>query len=918
MKLRNKILLALLVISLPLVAVNAWWIAGQQGRERQRVLERLGQQAQEASGMAQVFLTDVADRGQQTALHMPEDGRVQDYLRDRLAYLRFWNSGITGLAWTDPEGGVLAGEPAAHFQPGVRFAGREAVRAVRSGAGWALDDLVVEEAAGRALGIIRMVVRGGGISRGLVGIRLTPGVFQPLFPLRRLWAQIRLADQGGRLVYATDRGNPTADDRYAWANVPGLRETLRRGAATVRIGRLPGDPEAKTWMVAHVPVRRTGWVASALIPEAEAMREARRALYGGLAIQGLLAALCAGAAMILAHRVALPARRLADAARRIAAGDRTARVAPEGRGELAAVGQAFDEMAESLDTSWQALRAERDAAKELAARLATVSRLASLVSSSLDPSQVFDFIAEATSHLLDGAVVLLLVTDAEDGTLHLRASHGVTRPELRVRNRFRAGEGLPGCVLRAREPLVLANLLDDPRALNRAWAEAEGLRAFAGVPLMLRDRCLGVLYAARGGTRPFEARDIDLLKSFAAHAATAVRNAHLYVRAEAEAERLRAVLESMPAAVIVGEGRPEDRTVRLVMANRAWADLQGTSAPVPGARTAFSQLARADGSPADDAEMPLQRAIWRGEATKEEELILRLPDGRERVLLVNAVPFPEMGGTRQAVCMMLDITERRLAEEEMKRLALDNAALYEQAAREARVKGILLDELNHRVRNNLAMMVSFMELQRATPAGRTAAPVLDEAVSRVKGLALIHDVLGGAGFQAGQYEALVYRLAEQTFFRKPLDGRVKLRVEKQPLRLPSKALTALGIITNELFTNIAKHAFPDGRKGTVEVAVEAAGPEVVIRIRDDGVRLPTGLSNRSGRVGLGLVRSLVEASLKGAFTLETGDGTTAVIRFPRPEDGAPETDGPTRLSGAGGDGSGLPVSFYAGRSRGES
>jgi two-component sensor histidine kinase len=193
--------------------------------------------------------------------------------------------------------------------------------------------------------------------------------------------------------------------------------------------------------------------------------------------------------------------------------------------------------------------------------------------------------------------------------------------------------------------------------------------------------------------------------------------------------------------------------------------------------------------------------------------------------------------------------------------------------------------------------VSFMELQRGTPAGRRAAAFLDEVIGRVKGLALVHDVLGGAGFQAGQYEALLHRLAEHTLLQGPLAGRVAFAVEAQPLRLPSKALTALGIITNELFTNIAKHAFPDGRRGTVEVVVRPDGHEVEIRIRDDGVP-PPARAVASGQLGLRLVRSLVEVSLQGRFHLETGERTTAIIRFPRPEDGPtgaqPPPTGPAR------------------------
>lgn len=888
MKLQTKILLALLLIGLPLVAINAWWIGTQQGRQRDRVLDRLRQEAAQTSSIVRILLTDLADRGQQVALHMPGDDGREAYLNDRLAYLRFWNTGIMGLAWADVDGILLAGEPASLFQLGMRFGDRKSLQALQNGKAWALDELVIEDNQEFPLGILRMIVRvPHGAFRGVVGILFQPEFFRSLFPVDSVWAQIRLADRAGRLVYATDRTEPTLDERFTWANTPGLDVAVNRGTPAIHVGPLPGDREGGNWMAAHAPIREFGWVVTAMVSEAAAMHESRRTLYGGLAIQSVLVVFCAGAALILARRVTLPARRLAEAARRIAAGERTARAGIQGRDELAVVGRAFDEMAEALDSSWEALRAERDAAEGGAARLVTLSRLASLVSSSLDPSQVFDFIAEAASRLLDGALVLLLVADDDDDPVSLRAAYAVTRPELRHKNYYRPGEGIIGWVLQHREPLVLTDILADNRALNRAWLEAEGVAAFAGVPLMLRDRCLGVLYAARSRERPFAGQDVDLLKSIAAHAATAIQNAYLYKRAETEAERFRAILEFMPAAVVVGEGRPEDRTIRFVLANRAFEELQEGSGEIPGPSTPSYRLFRPDGTPLTEEELPLQRAVWQGEATKEEELILQYPDGRQRSLLVTAVAFAESEGSRRAVSMVLDVTEHRKAEKELKRLAADNAALFEQAAREAQVKGLLLEELHHRVRNNLALIISFLELQRATPAGRQSGTVLDDVVSRIKGLALVHDVLGGAGFQAGQYDALVRRLADHTFLQGSLTGRVELRVKKQSLYLPSRELTALGIITNELFTNIAKHAFPDGRDGVVEVAVELVGAEVVIRIHDNGVCLPPGFGEGTSQLGLGLVRSLVEVSLQGTFTLEGGDGTTAVIRFPMPPGGPP-------------------------------
>ncbi len=1319
MRLRAKILLAFLLAGLPLVAVNVWWIVRNQRVERERTLERLRGEAEGAAGIAQVFLGDLAARGEITARYILEGGELQPYLSERLTDLRRRTAGIAGLAWLDADGRIVAGHPADLFRPGASVADRAGFQALRGGQAWVLDDLLIEEAQGRPLPLLRMLVRDvNGAIRGAVAIALRPEVFGSLLPGRTRWAEIRLADRAGRLVYATDLAEPSPSERQGWADVPGVRAALRGRAATDLEVRLAGAREETGWMSAHVPLLRLGWVASALVPTATAMRASREALYKEVGAQALLVALCVAAALILAHRVATPARRLADAARRIAGGDREARAGLTGRDELAAVGRAFDEMAETLESSWRAVTAQRDVAENMAGRLATLGQLAGVVGSTLDTRRVFDFVVEATSRLLGGAAALLLVADEAGesltirasygvGSPHLRtqdrfragdglagwvfqwheplvlpdmvgdprtlnrawveaeglcafagvplmvrdrclgvlcamysgrqafgqadvdllaafaahaaaavqnarlyerataegerlrafleampeavligegepggkdihlvmanraraellrttalvsgartpyyeytrpdgtplddadlplqraiwrgeatrgmelvarfpdgsqrhilanalplpetagrrqavsvyqditerkqaeealresearyrvlvhiaglisstldpgrvfnsvaeatsrllegaaalvfltdetggsvaicASHGVGHPELRTQNRFRAGEGLPGIVLQTKKPVILGNILEDPRALNRAWLEAEGLRAFVGVPLLFRERCLGVLFAARGGNRPFGQRDLDLLAAFAAHVATAIQNAHLFERATMEGERLRAMVEAMPEAVVVGEVGPGESEVRLVMANRAHAELLRIPALVGGARTAYYEFLRPDGTPMENAELALERAIWRSEATQGMELAVRFPDGSERYILENAAPLPETAGTRRAVAVFQDITERKRleqqtelevarlkaimdtipeavlildaasgrvvqanraaleirggaqligvrpfdlgfrvftdegdrelppdewpsqracrgehilgqqvilevtggrrthylvsaapvqdpqggirqavligadisalkrAEEELKRLAAEEATLYGRAAREAQVKGLLLEELNHRVRNNLALILSFMELQRETPEGRQAAAVLEDAISRVEGLALVHNALAGMGFEAAEYGPLVRGLAEQTLVQGPLAGRVAFEVEGVPLRLPSAQLTALGLITNELFTNIAKHAFPGGRRGNVHVTAEAAGGVATIRVRDDGVGLPAGFAEQPGHLGLQLIRSLAEVSLKGTFALESRGGTTAVIRFPLPD-----------------------------------
>jgi PAS domain S-box-containing protein len=664
-----------------------------------------------------------------------------------------------------------------------------------------------------------------------------------------------------------------------------------------------------------------------------------------------------------------------------------------------------------LGLLWRRLTARSGPAKDMAEQMAMLCRLAVLVNSSLNPKEVLGFVAEATSCLLDGAAALVLMAD-EGGELTISASYGIARPELRSQNPFRPGEGLAGLVFETKAPLVLPDMLGDRRTLNRPWIEANGLRAFAGVPLLLRDECLGVVCAMRGG-RPFGKLDVNLLEALAAHAVIAITHARLYERAEVEAERLRSLIEAMPEAVVVGEGEPGGKEMRLVMANRARAALLRTPLLTLEPRTQHYEYVRPDGTPLDGSELPLQRAIGRGEATRGMELAVRFPDGSQRHLLANAVPLPEATGRRQGIVVFQDITERKRleqeakieaarlkaimdtipepivivdaesgavvqanraaldlrgpgligsrppylgtrifsaggerelspgevpgqracrgetlrgeqvvaelpdgrrvpylvsaapvhdregrlrqavviaadiaavkrAEEELDRVAAANAALYAQAARQAQVKGLLLEELHHRVRNILALIASFLELQKESPAGGQALSVLEDAIARVQGLAVVHNALAGEDFQAGEYAALARHLADQILLQGPLAGRVAVRVEDFELRLPSAQLTALGLITNELFTNIVKHAFPEGRSGTVGVSVQSADGWVTVHIRDDGVGLPPGFRKQPGHLGLELIHSLVEVTLKGTLALESSGGTTAVIRFPHP------------------------------------
>jgi GAF domain-containing protein/ActR/RegA family two-component response regulator len=174
-----------------------------------------------------------------------------------------------------------------------------------------------------------------------------------------------------------------------------------------------------------------------------------------------------------------------------------------------------------------------------AARLRTLARLNGLVSSSLDTTQVLGAIADAAAELMDAPAVAVWIADESAETLELRA---FSDPQLMDAdfqgNAFRYGEGGPGWVARQRRALAVTDVLADERVVDAGWFRRHGLRSTFMVPVEHQHALLGVL--ALFGREPFALSrdDHELLESFVAQAAVAIRNAGLYQRLNVAHEQL--------------------------------------------------------------------------------------------------------------------------------------------------------------------------------------------------------------------------------------------------------------------------------------------------------------------------------------------------------------------------------------------
>ena len=216
-----------------------------------------------------------------------------------------------------------------------------------------------------------------------------------------------------------------------------------------------------------------------------------------------------------------------------------------------------------------------------------------------------------------------------------------------------------------------------------------------------------------------------------------------------------------------------------------------------------------------------------------------------------------------------DVTEHRRAEEQIK------ASLHE--------KEVLLEELHHRVKNNLQVICSLLNLQSRAIGDRRALELFTATQARVKSMALIHDQLYRSK-DLGTIDFADYiRSLAQNLLRSyaPDPESVTLKLDLDPVSLGLDTALPCGLITNELISNSLKHAFPPGQRGEIRVGLSGnSGSTCELTISDNGTGLPADSELATvASSGLQLVAALTQ-QLGGALEVQRNGGTRFRLRFP--------------------------------------
>ncbi|MFA0847114.1 MAG: sensor histidine kinase [Methanobacterium formicicum] len=238
------------------------------------------------------------------------------------------------------------------------------------------------------------------------------------------------------------------------------------------------------------------------------------------------------------------------------------------------------------------------------------------------------------------------------------------------------------------------------------------------------------------------------------------------------------------------------------------------------------------------------------------------------------VPIKKDGEINSILVISKDITERKKAMDGLERMVDE--------------KNILIKEIHHRVKNNMQIISSLLNLQsqHLKADEQFAVSILKESQNRVKSMAMIHENLyQSKDFTHIKFEDYITRLVYELFYSYSGDAdKIRLVVDVDDVNLNMETAVPCGLIVSELFTNSVKYAFPEGREGEIRVSLKQEpgkddDREFILTVSDDGVGFPPDLDYRNTEtLGLELVNSLT-CQIDGNISLDLTQGTKFTVKF---------------------------------------
>jgi GAF domain-containing protein len=544
------------------------------------------------------------------------------------------------------------------------------------------------------------------------------------------------------------------------------------------------------------------------------------------------------------------------------------------------------------------------------AELRGLHRVISAANSTLDLDTSMRTVVETVAEVIGVEACSIYLYDKNSDDLTLRATRGLNQAAI-GQFRLSLGEGINGAAAREGRPIIIRDVHHEPRFHIDPSLGEEPFRSMLSVPIVLfsaerfhfgADKLQGVIAVQTYGPRDFSDEEINFVETVAGELAFFIANAQLYQQTDEQLhQKLRELTTLQQVSKSIAEQLNLEEVLKLIV-------LEAVE---------LAHVDRADIFRCEE-DGSLKLAATHGGADRGgvlDFIAQAVREGRPLHVLnaYSDTRFPELAqvaaqeGFHSLFCMPLRVQRdrtigaiclytrtARLFDYEQGRLlstfadeaaiAIENARLYDESQRALAIKSAMLQEMHHRVRNNLQTISALLAMQqRRLDPNSNGSVALRDSVARIQAIAAVHNLLCREDIGVTTVDAVARLIVENTQVSLVSPDRpVRFEIQGTPAPVESREATVLGIVLNELVGNAMSHGLAlEGGNVVIDTTQDAG--MITVEVRDDGPSHAATDDPGSGSgLGLQIIRTLVHEDLAGSFALGEEDGwMRARVRFPQ-------------------------------------
>lgn len=528
-------------------------------------------------------------------------------------------------------------------------------------------------------------------------------------------------------------------------------------------------------------------------------------------------------------------------------------------------------------------------------RLAALHRINRAATSNMHSDEMLDIVADAVKRATSADASAIFLYQDLTGLISLEATRGLNQEAVGSIT-LRPGEGIVGRAAVEGALIAATNARDHESYLPHPGIGDDKYASQVSVPMLqAQDRLVGVLNIHSVEPRTWDHDELEFLRTVAGELAIAIENARIYTVTDEllhqkidELSILQRVTRSLTGTLELKDVLHLIAQNGIDIANAEAAAvfrpnrLANSTEPIIESRIGAVRMLL----DVRERNEVIERVLRTGTAIRAH---VQYEDGPADIYCMPLRTAREVvGAIAYRIESKIEIPNERIALlqafADSAAIAIENADLYSNAMHGLETQRTLVQEMHHRVRNNLQTVAALLSLQIRAAENAPWAVEIREAVSRIQAIAGVHDLLSDpsrfTGATLDKIARLVAEDAHSTLI--PPTLKVTFDIEKSELRIPSNQATIMSLLINELAANAISHGFEDRTKGYIRIRSWEDDGYANVEIFNDGEKVPEGFDpGQSQGLGMRITHRLVTSDLRGTFKISSDtEGTYATIRFP--------------------------------------